>query len=82
VVRASCEPHPCAMKPRMNGAPLMSLIREIRLWVGHPPVVRAAVSGGFVRPANTPLIAITRDERGTHDVAGPIGWRSGHPPGG
>src|SRR5580658_4819063 len=25
---------------------LMSLVREIRLWVGHPPVVRAAVSGG------------------------------------
>ena len=23
VVGTSCEPHPCAMKPRMNGAPLM-----------------------------------------------------------
>jgi hypothetical protein len=37
VVHASCEPHPCAMEPRMNGAPMMSLVRETKLWVGHPP---------------------------------------------
>ena len=47
---ATREPHPCAMKPRMNGAPMMSLVRETKSWVGHPPTERKAIQS--LRPSD------------------------------
>jgi hypothetical protein len=44
-------PHPCAMRPRMNGAPKMILWvghppPKMILWVGHPPPRVVVVKGG------------------------------------
>jgi hypothetical protein len=74
VVHASCEPHPCAMEPRMNGAPMMSLVRETKLWVGHPPESRALTmrgegGGGPCVLRTPPMRDEAAHEWGTPDVA-------------